>query len=100
MRYNGMEFLMSNGKLWKVAGNVESTRPVDNITPVTLNGCPACAMVSTPGSDYVITLSGNGNAYVYDSTLDTYVQTKLLIPNPIQGYYGVLGAGPGGAYYL
>jgi len=57
-------------------------------------------MVSTPGSDYIITFSGNGNAYVYDSTLATYVTTRLLIPAPIQGYYGVLSAGAGGAYYL
>jgi hypothetical protein len=98
--YNGLQFLMSNGTQWKVVGNEARPRPADNVTPITLNGCPACAMVSTPGSDYVITLSGNGNAYVYDSTLDTYVSTRLLIPAPIQGYYGVLGAGPGGAYYL
>ena len=57
-------------------------------------------MISTPGNDFILTLSGNGNAYVYDSTADTYVASRLLIPAPIQGYYGVLGAGPGGAYYL
>ena len=68
--------------------------------PVTLTGCPNCGMISTPGSDFILTLSGNGTAYVYDSTVDTYVTTRLLIPAPIQGYYGVLGAGPGGAYYL
>jgi len=100
MGYFGLQFLMSNGTQWQVVGNEALPRPTDNVTPVTLNGCPACAMVSTPGSDYVLTVSGNGNAYVYDSTLDTYVTTRLLIPAPIQGYYGVLSAGPGGAYYL
>lgn len=100
MGYNGLQFLMSNGTQWKVVGGAAQPRPTDNITPVTLNGCPACEMLSTPGNDYVVTLSGNGNAYVYDSTLDTYVTTRLLIPAPITGYYGVLGAGPGGSYYL
>jgi hypothetical protein len=98
--YFGLQFLMSNGTQWKLVGNQALPRPADNITPITLNGCPACAMVSTPGSEFIVTLSGNGNAYVYDSTADTYVSSRLLIPAPIQGYYGVLGAGPGGAYYL
>lgn len=98
--YNGLEFLMSNGTQWKVVAGGALPRPTDNVTPVTLTGCPACGMVATPGNDYILTLSGNGNAYIYDATLDTYVTTKLLIPAPIQGYYGVLGAGPGGAYYL
>ena len=98
--YFGLQFLMSNGTQWKVVGNEARPRPTDNVTPVTLNGCPACAMVSSPTGDFVLTLSGNGNAYVYDSTLDTYVTTRLLIPAPIQGYYGVLSAAPGGAYYL
>ena len=100
MGYHGLQFLMSNGSQWKVVGNEAIPRPADNVTTVTLANCPACGMVATPGGDYIITLAGNGNAYVYDATLDTYVTTKLLIPTPIQGYYGVLGAGPGGGYYL
>jgi DNA-binding beta-propeller fold protein YncE len=101
MGYNGLQFLMSNGSQWKVVGSEAVPRPTDNVTPVTLTGCPACGMASTPGNDFVITLSGNGNAYVYDSTLDTYVTTRQLIPTTgVQGYYGVLAAGPGGAYYL
>ena len=57
-------------------------------------------MIATPGNDFILTLSGNGTAYVYDSTADAYVATRLLIPAPITGYYGLLGAGPGGAYFL
>ena len=30
-------------------------------------------MISTPGNDFILTLSGNGTAYVYDSTADAYV---------------------------
>ncbi|MEO8593092.1 MAG: hypothetical protein ABI759_07215 [Candidatus Solibacter sp.] len=102
MGYFGLQFLMSNGTLWKVAGNQALPRAADpnGIVPVSLTGCPNCGMVSTPGSDFILTLSGNGTAYVYDSTADAYVSTRLLIPAPIQGYYGVMGAGPAGSYFL
>ena len=98
----GLQFLMSNGTVWQVSGTQAMPRPADpnGIIPVTLSGCPNCGLVSTPGSDYILALSGNGTAYVYDATQDAWVATRLLIPAPITGYYGVLGAGPGGAYYL
>ena len=67
---------------------------------MTLTGCPNCGMIATPGNEFILTFSGNGTAYVYDSTADAYVTSRLLIPAPIQGYYGVLGAGPAGAYFL
>ena len=102
MGYFGLQFLMSNGTLWKVVGNQALPRPADpnGLVPVTLTGCPNCGMISTPANDFILTFSGNGTAYVYDSTADAYVATRLLIPAPITGYYGLLGAGPGGAYYL
>ena len=96
----GLEFLMSNGTQWKVVGNTALPRPADTVTPVTLAGCPNCGMIATPGSEFILTLNGSGTAYVYDSLADTYVTSRLLIPAPIQGYYGVLGAGPAGAYFL
>jgi hypothetical protein len=93
---------MSNGTLWKVVGNQALPRPADpnGVIPVTLTGCPNCGMIATPGNDFILTFSGNGTAYVYDATQDAYVATRLLIPAPITGYYGLLGAGLGGAYYL
>jgi DNA-binding beta-propeller fold protein YncE len=102
MGYFGLQFMMSNGTLWKVVGNQALPRPADpnGIVPVTLTGCPNCGMISTPGSEFILTFSGNGTAYVYDSTADAYVTSRLLIPAPIQGYYDVLGAGPAGAYFL
>src|SRR5258708_15303219 len=57
-------------------------------------------MIGTLGSDFILTVSGNGTAYVYDATADAYVTSRLLFPAPIQGYYGVIGAGPGGSYFL
>jgi YVTN family beta-propeller protein len=102
MGYFGLQFMMSNGTLWKLVGNQALPRPADpnGIVPVTLTGCPNCGMISTPANDFVLTFSGNGTAYVYDSTADAYVATRLLIPAPITGYYGLLGAGPAGAYFL
>lgn len=96
----GLEFLMSNGTQWKVVGNTALPRPADTVTPVTLAGCPNCGMIATPGHESILTLNGSGTAYVYDSLSDTYVTSRLLIPAPIQGYYGVLGAGPAGSYFL
>jgi hypothetical protein len=102
MGYFGLQFLMSNGTLWKVVGNQALPRPADpnGVVPVTLTGCPNCGMIGTPANDFILTFSGNGTAYVYDATADAYVASRLLIPAPITGYYGLLGAGPGGAYYL
>jgi hypothetical protein len=102
MSYFGLQFLMSNGTLWKVVGNQALPRPADPnlIVPVSLTGCPNCGMIATPGNDFILTLSGNGTGYVYDATHDAYVASRLMIPAPITGYYGVMGAGPGGAYYL
>jgi YVTN family beta-propeller protein len=96
----GLQFIMSNGTQWKVVGNTALPRPLDSITPVTLAGCPNCGMISTPGNEYILTFNGSGTGYVYDSMADTYVASRLLIPAPIQGYYGVLGAGQAGSYFL
>jgi hypothetical protein len=96
----GLQFLMSNGTQWEVVGNTALPRPADSVTPVTLSTCPACGMIATPDNLYIMTLSGNGTAYVYDALADTYVASRLLIPAPIEGYYGVLGAGLGANYFL
>jgi hypothetical protein len=57
-------------------------------------------MIATPDNNYILTLSGNGTAYVYDSMADSYVASRLLIPAPITGYYGLLAAGLGANYFL
>jgi DNA-binding beta-propeller fold protein YncE len=96
----GLQFLMSNGTQWEVIGNTALPRPADSVTPVTLSTCPACGMIATPDNLYILTLSGNGTAYVYDAMADTYVASRLLIPAPIEGYYGVLAAGLDANYFL
>ena len=102
----GLQVVMSNGALWKVSGNQATVRPADpviqaaNNNSVTLAGGPNYSMIETPSHDYILTLSGNGLGFLYNSLSDSYTAAGLLFPNPIQGYYGVLGAAPGGSFLL
>ena len=97
----GLQVVMSNGGLWKVSGNQATVRPADpviqaaNNNSVTLAGGPNYSMIETPSHDYILTLSGNGLGFLYNSLADAYTAAGLLFPNPIQGYYGVLGAATG-----
>jgi hypothetical protein len=60
-------------------------------------------MIASPDSQYILTLSGNGNAYTYSAISDSYTSSKTVFGAggaAIQGYYGPLAIGPGGAYFL
>lgn len=97
----GLEFVMSNGTQWEVVSNTALPRPASTVIPTTLatsNG-PSYGMIATPANDYILTMSGNGNAYAYNATADQYVASRLLF-STIQGYYGVLAALPGGNYFV
>jgi DNA-binding beta-propeller fold protein YncE len=100
----GLQFEMSSGTSWEVVNNTAIPRPASTVIPATLTGtAPDFGMISTPADDFVLTLSGDGHAYLYNAEQDTYVTTRFLntsTTTAIQGYYGPLGAGPGGAYYL
>ena len=97
----GLQFLMSDGSQWKVVdGNQATVRPADSITPVRLAGTPALGMLATPDNRYLMTMNGSGIGYLYDATADTYVGSRQLFTGTIQGYYGVVGAGPAGSYFL
>ena len=97
----GLQFLMSDGSQWKVLdGDQATVRPADSVTPVKLAGSPNVGMIATPDSQFILTLNGSGLSYLYDATQDTYVGSRQLITGTIQGYYGVLGAGPAGTFLL
>jgi hypothetical protein len=97
----GLQVLMSDGSQWKVVqGNQAVIRPADTVTPVRLAGAPNLGMKATPDNRYILTLNGNGIAYVYDSLSDSYLTQRQLITGAIQGYYGVLGAGMTSTYFL
>jgi hypothetical protein len=97
----GLQFVMSNGSQWKVLnGNQATVRPTDTYTPVTLGGAPNIGMLATSDSRYILTMNGTGLSYLYDATADTYVASRQLTTGTILGYYGVLGSGPSGNYFL
>lgn len=97
----GLQFVMSDGSQWKVLNGDQATvRPADSVTPVRLAGAPNIGMISTPDNQFILTLNGSGLAYLYDATQDTYVGSRQLITGTIQGYYGVLGAGPANSFLL
>ena len=103
MGFFGLQFVMSNGSQWKVVnGNQATVRPTDAFTPVTIAGAPNIGMLATNDNRFIVMLNGTGTAYLYDSTADTYVASRQIIPTTpaIQGYYGPLGGSPAGAYYL
>ncbi len=101
----GLQVVMSNGGLWKVSGDIATTRPADPViqaatnNSVTLTG-GAYSMLSTPDNRYIFALAGSGLGYLYDSYADAFTASGLLFPAPIRGYFGLLGAAPQGAFFL
>ncbi len=101
MGLSGLQFVMSNGSQWKLLGNQAVPRPLNNgVTPNNIGGAGSAAMVSSPDFEYILTLDGNGNGYLYNGLLDTYTSGARLFNNPIQSYYGPLAAANKGAFFL
>jgi len=101
MGFFGLQFVMSDGSQWSVVnGNQANVRPADSVTPVKFTGGPAFGMLATPDNSYILTLNGTGIGYLYNSTADTYVGSRQLFTGTIEGYYGVVGAGPSGSFFL
>jgi YVTN family beta-propeller protein len=99
MGLRGLQFIMDNGTQWTLVGNTATVRALnDGVTPNNFSGYTT--MLATPGYDYIITLDGNGTAYLYDALLDAYTRSARLFNAPIQSYYGLLGAAKSGAFYL
>lgn len=95
----GPLIIMSNGTIWKVVGNEAIPRAVSPVIGSSTVQQPR-TMVATPNGEYALLLAGNGFAYLYDAVADEFVQGRQIFNAPIQGYYGPVGAGPGGRYFL
>ncbi|MGA2148959.1 MAG: hypothetical protein ABSH49_28790 [Bryobacteraceae bacterium] len=99
----GLEFVMSDGSQWEVVNGTAVPRPTSTVVPTAMGNSggagPAYNMIAAPDNSYILTLSGNGNGYLYNSTTDTYQSGRLLF-STIQGYYGAVAASPGGTYFL
>lgn len=104
MGLSGLQFIKSDGSQWKVVNNQASVRPANSVTPTQISATSAQGpprMIAAPGGRSIITLGGNGTAYLYDALADTYTVSSLLYTQqPIQSYFGPLGAGPEGSYFL
>lgn len=87
------------GQLWSVADRTAMPRPMSNAIG-TLNIPQPASMISTPGNEAIMLLAGNGVAYLYNSYTDDYVLARTVMGTPITSYYGVVGAGPQGRYFL
>jgi uncharacterized protein (TIGR03437 family) len=101
--------VMSNGSTWKISGNpISGYQAIPKpLNPAVFGvgatsipgGAPAqWTLASTPGGEYAILLSGTGNAYLYDYTVDDFVLSKQVL-TLVQGYVGPVTAGPQGRYY-
>jgi len=103
MGLSGLQVIMSNGGQWKVVGNQAVPRPNNpNIFGTTPNLAGPQQMLATPGGDYIITLNGQGVAFLYDALIDSYtVSRQIHTPGQtIISYFGPLGAAPKGSFFL
>ncbi len=97
----GLQFVMSNGTQWQVIGGNAVPRAADLVTVQANNTNVLTApvnMISSPDSQNIVTLTGSGNAYVYNASSNSYVSSSVLFPAPIQGFYGPLAAGSAQSY--
>jgi len=94
----GLQFMMSNGGFWRVIGNQATVRPANSITPATLTS--PISMVASPGGEYVLTMAGNANAYLYDALADSYTAARQLYDQTPISFFGPASAGPAGSYFL
>ena len=95
---SGLQFMMSNGSFWRLIGNQATVRPANPITPVTIGG--PISMVASPGGEYILTMAGNANAYLYDAIADAYTASRQLYDQAPVSYFGPTSSGPSGSYFL
>jgi uncharacterized protein (TIGR03437 family) len=112
MSARGPEFVMSTGTtagtLWKIDGTQAIPRVLNplifgaNATSVSGGTSTTTAfwsLAATPAGEYVLLYTGNGNAYLYDYTVDDFTINKTVLSTPLAGYRGPVTAGPQGKYF-
>jgi DNA-binding beta-propeller fold protein YncE len=99
----GLEFIMSNGGQWKlISNNTATVRPADSVTSTTTGSSLFTApttMVASSDASTILTLSGNGNAYLYNALTDSYAASANLFATQT-GYYGPIAAQSNASYLL
>ncbi|MEZ5398330.1 MAG: beta-propeller fold lactonase family protein [Bryobacteraceae bacterium] len=105
MSLNGLQFIMSNGGLWRVIGNEASPRPASpiinpaNPSTTTLPTPAQYSYAAAPGGEYLVALAGNGNVFLYDALADAFTVGRTINQNPIQSYYGPATGAANGSYF-
>lgn len=98
MSLSGLQFIMSNGTFWRLIGNQATPRVANTVTPASISGPQY--MAATPGGEYILTLAGNGNSYLYDALADTYTtQSQLYSQTPVS-YFGPVAGSNLGNYFV
>lgn len=101
----GPQFVMSDGTLWKINGTQAVPRQLNpsvfGATARTVGGGnPAIwSMAATPGGEYVMLMTGTGNAYLFDDAADEFTLARQVLTAPLTGYVGPVTAGPQGRYF-
>ncbi|MDQ6678408.1 MAG: hypothetical protein M3Z09_14070 [Acidobacteriota bacterium] len=107
----GPQFVMSDGTLWKIDGAQAVPRVLN---PSVFGGSNTAAvravgggnpsvrtLAATPGGEYVLLVTGAGNAYLYDAAVDDYtVNKQIFSTTTLTGFLGPVAAGPRGQYYV
>ncbi len=109
---SGLQFMMatsnatgSTASQWETIGGQALVRPPDSVAVNPNNTAQntepgPVQMLATSDQKNIITMNGTGTVYLLDALSDQYTASRQLFNAPLQGYYGVLGAAPGGAYYI
>lgn len=107
MGFSGLQFMMSNGTLWKVVANQALPRPASPVingntstTQVAIAGPTQSQMINSPDFSSILLLNGTGTAYLYDSLSDAYTASRSLFTAPIISYYGPLAAASKSSFLL
>jgi hypothetical protein len=106
MGLSGLQFVMSNGTLWKVVGNQAIPRDPSPVTGITANGAQQAIanprrMIASNDWSQILLLSGTGTGYLYDALVDSFTSAQQLFSTPIQGmYYGPMSVAPENTFML
>ena len=101
----GPQFVMSDGSVWKVDGAQAIPRALNptvfgSTARTVSGGNPAIwSMAATPGGEYVMLMTGTGNAYLYDDSADNFTLARAVLTTPLTGYVGPVTAGPLGRFF-
>ncbi len=101
MGLSGVQFMTTDGTLWKVVGNAAVLRPTSKLLGATRLTASGTQMAATPAGEYILITTAAGAAYLYDASLDDFVLDKqVLTGTQVTGNIGTVAAGPGGQYYI